>query len=90
VPEANLEVFIIEGFLSTSLAGLRGGVQVDEEQDGKEGSEKDGQVSTELNLKGQRGGGKGLNNGVHGEDRGRQECHRDNGSSSLGEGGLGD
>lgn len=90
MPEANLEVVISEGFLATSLAGLRGDVQVDEEQDGKEGSEKDGQVSTELNLKGQSFGGKGLNNGVHGEDRGRQEGDRDDGSSSLGEGGLGD
>ena len=53
MPEANLEVLTFEGFLAASLSGLRLSVQVDEEQDRKEGSEKDGQVSTKLNLKGQ-------------------------------------
>lgn len=62
-------------------------VQVDKEKDRKKGSKKNGQVSTELNLKGEGSGGKGLNNrvhGVHGESRSRESSGRGGGGDNLG------
>ena len=87
-PISNLE-FILQGVFGTSLASLGGDVQVDEEKTGEESSKKNSQVSTELNLKGQGGGRKSLNNGVHGESRGRKSGNRNSSGSALCEGGLG-
>ena len=62
-------------------------VKVDKEQNRKEGSEKNSQVSTELNLHGKSGGRKGVDDGVHGEGRGNDGGNRDSGGSL--DGGLG-
>jgi len=85
----NLEFVITESVFGTSLACLGLDVKVDKEQDRKEGSEKNGQVSTELNLQGKRGGRKGLNNRVHSESRSGKSGDRD-GSGSLNGGGPSD
>ena len=80
----NLE-FILEGIGLSSFTGLGGDVQVDKEKAGKESSEEDSQVSSELNLKGQRFSGHRLNNGVNSEGRGRHEGNRGGSGGSLGD-----
>jgi len=65
--------------LSTSLSGLTRlslDVKVDEEKDRKEGPKKNGKVGTELNLKSNSAGGKGLNNGVKSKCRGSDSRNR--------------
>jgi len=84
-----LEVVSIECVFGTGLACLGLDVKVDKEQDRKEGSEKNGQVSTELDLHGKINGRKGIDNRVHCESRGGKSSDRD-GGSSLEEGSLGD
>ena len=58
--------------------------QVDKEKDWKKSSKKNGQVSTELDLKGERSRGKSLKNRVHGEGRGTEGSDRDGGSGNFG------
>lgn len=73
------------GVLSTSLSSstsLGLGVKVDQEKSWEEGSEKNGKVSSELNLKGKSLCWESLNDGVHGEGRGGD------GSRDGGDGGL--
>jgi hypothetical protein len=64
-------------------------VKVDEEQARKEGTKKNSQVSTELNLQGESGRRKSVDDGVHSEGRGGNGDSRDASGGSL-EGGLGD
>lgn len=74
------------GILSSSLSGLTWfclDVKVDQEKNGKEGSKKNGEVGTKLNLKGESLCWEGLNDGVHGEGRGRDGSGRDGGDSGL-------
>ncbi len=42
-------------------------VEVDQEESGEEGSQKDGKVGSELNFEGESLGGEGLDDRVHGE-----------------------
>ena len=84
-----LEIIAIEGVFGTGFACLGLDVKIDKEQDREEGSEKNGQVSTELNLHGKINGRKGINNRFHCESRGGKSSDRD-GGSSLDEGSLGD
>ncbi len=58
-------------------------VKIDEEKYGKEGSEDNGKVCSELNLKGNRVGGEGLDDGVHGEGGGGHDRGRDGSNGSL-------
>ena len=83
------ELRVIKCVFGTGLACLGLDVKVDKEQSREEGSEKNSQVSTELNFHGKSGGGKGVNDGVHCESRGSKSGDRDSGGS-LDEGGLGD
>lgn len=68
----------------TSLTRLGLDEQVDEEKARKEGSEKDGKVGTELNLKGNSVRGHGLDDGVHGKGRGGDGGSRDGSGGGLG------
>ena len=78
--------FIVQCIFGTSLACLGLDVQVDEEETWKECSEKDGQVSTELNLQRKRSGRKSINDGVHGESRGGKSSNWHRCGGSLGKG----
>ena len=74
--------------LTSGLSGFCLDEKVDQEKDWKKSSKGNGQVGTELNLKGQSFGGHGLNDAVHGEGRGGKSSNW-HGSGSLDKGGLG-
>ena len=81
----NNEKYLL-GILSTSLSSLTRlclDVKVDQEKDRKEGSKKNGKVSTELNLKGKSLRWEGLNNGVHCEGRSGDSSSGDGSDGSL-------
>jgi hypothetical protein len=64
------------GILATSLSSLtRFGLdeKVDKEKARKEGSEKNGEVGTELNLKSKGGGWEGIDDGIGGESWGSND-----------------
>jgi hypothetical protein len=72
--------------LATSLSGLAGlglDEKIDEEQNGKNGSEKNGKVGTALNLKRNRFGWKGLNNRIKSECRSRDSGDREGSNTGL-------
>ena len=72
--------------LATSLSSLtRLGLdeKVDQEKGRKECSKDDSKVSTELNLKGNSLGRKGLNDGVKGESRGSESGNWKSSSGGL-------
>jgi hypothetical protein len=77
------------GILSTWSAGFSGlglDEKVDEEQAWEKSSQNNSQVSTELNLKGKRGGGHGFNDGIQGKC-GSSKCgNRESTSSDLSSG----
>lgn len=58
-------------------------VKVDEEKAGKECSEKDGEVGTELNLKGEGVCWELVNNGVKSKGRGGNSGREDSGGGGL-------
>lgn len=65
-------------------------VKIDQEKDGEEGSQKNGEVGSELNLKGKGLGGEGLHDRVHCEGRCGDGSDGDGSDGSLLNGLLGD
>jgi hypothetical protein len=78
----------VDSSLPTSLTRFSLDEEVDKEEDGKESSERNGEVGSELDLKSNSVGGEALNNRVQSECRGRSESG--NGQSSGGKGSLSD
>jgi len=80
------------GILSSGLSSLTGfslDVKVDQEKGGEEGSQKNGEVGSKLNFKGEGLGREGLDDGVNCEGRGGDSSDGDGSDGSLLNGLLG-
>jgi len=80
------------GILSSGLSSLTGfslDVKVDQEKGGEEGSQKNGEVGSKLNFKGEGLGREGLDDGVNCEGRGGDSSDGDGSDGSLLNGPLG-
>jgi hypothetical protein len=65
-------LFRVDTTLTSGLSGFGLDVKVDEEKNGKESSKSNGKVGTELDLKGNRVGGKRLDDRFHSKSRGSE------------------